>query len=86
MTEQSDNLQLNTKAEKTKAASKRKQPVEADLQEAEETSTASPNDEEDECDLYGRLIAKKLRKLPESQRERMMYEIQGLFMKCSQIR
>jgi hypothetical protein len=37
--------------------------------------------EDDECDLYGKLIAKKLRRIPESEREQLMYEIDGLFLR-----
>lgn len=36
--------------------------------------------EEDECDLYAKLLAKKLRKYPSSMRETMMYKIDGLLM------
>jgi hypothetical protein len=37
----------------------------------------------DECDLYGKLIAKKLRKIPESEREQLMYEIDGIFLRAN---
>jgi hypothetical protein len=37
--------------------------------------------DDDECDLYGKLIAKKLRRIPESEREQLMYEIDGLFLR-----
>lgn len=36
--------------------------------------------EEDECDLYGKIFAKKLRKLPDNEREIFMYEINGMFV------
>ncbi|KAB0803045.1 hypothetical protein PPYR_00015 [Photinus pyralis] len=36
--------------------------------------------EEDECDLYGKMLAKKLRKLPEEKRQLFIYEIDGLFI------
>lgn len=35
--------------------------------------------EEDECDVYASLLAKKLRKYPERMRDRIMYKIDGLF-------
>lgn len=35
----------------------------------------------DKCDLYGKLIAKKLRRIPESEREQLMYEIDGHFLR-----
>ena len=34
---------------------------------------------EDECDLFGRLVAKKLKRIPEDEREDLMYEIGGFF-------
>lgn len=37
--------------------------------------------EEDECDLYCKLLAKKLRGLPENERTIFMYEIDGMFIK-----
>ncbi|KAI5730206.1 hypothetical protein M8J76_011220 [Diaphorina citri] len=36
--------------------------------------------EEDECDLYGKLLAKKLRKYPAASRDRIMYKIDGLLL------
>lgn len=36
--------------------------------------------EEDECDLYGKLLAKKLRKLSEDERQNFMYEIDGMYI------
>lgn len=36
--------------------------------------------EEDEYDLYGRIFANKLRKLPENERELFMYDIDGMFV------
>jgi hypothetical protein len=37
--------------------------------------------DDDECDLYGKSIAKQLRRIPESEREQLMYEIDGLFLR-----
>ena len=37
--------------------------------------------EEDECDLFGKMLAKKLKKLPEYEREEFMYEIDGMFIR-----
>lgn len=39
--------------------------------------------EDDECDLFTKLLAKKLKKLPNHERELFMYEIDGLFIKRS---
>ncbi|XP_043269097.1 uncharacterized protein [Venturia canescens] len=39
------------------------------------------NCEDDECDLYGKLIAKKLRKISEKDRQEIMYEIDGLLIR-----
>lgn len=39
------------------------------------------DDDEDECELYGKLIVKKLRKFPDHVREELMYEIDGLILK-----
>lgn len=36
--------------------------------------------EEDEYDLFAKMLAKKLRKLPEQERELFMYEIDGMFI------
>lgn len=36
--------------------------------------------EEDECDLYGKMIAKKLRKIPEHERDTVMYELDGFLL------
>ncbi|VEN61808.1 unnamed protein product, partial [Callosobruchus maculatus] len=36
--------------------------------------------EEDDCDLYGKLIAKKLRRFSEEERVLVMYEIDGIFL------
>ncbi|KAF9417730.1 hypothetical protein HW555_005237 [Spodoptera exigua] len=43
-------------------------------------SERPPPPEEDECDLYSRLLAKKLRGLPKDERQIIMYEIDGLFI------
>ncbi|CAK1578599.1 unnamed protein product [Parnassius mnemosyne] len=34
---------------------------------------------EDECDIFGKLIAKKLKKIPEHEREEIMFDIHALF-------
>ncbi|XP_049803781.1 uncharacterized protein LOC126238953 [Schistocerca nitens] len=39
------------------------------------------NSEDDECDMYGKLLAKKMQELPQDDRKLMMYEIDGLFIK-----
>ncbi|KAJ8915431.1 hypothetical protein NQ315_003192 [Exocentrus adspersus] len=36
--------------------------------------------EDDECDLFAKILAKRLRKLPENERQVMMYDIDGLFV------
>jgi hypothetical protein len=36
----------------------------------------------DECDLFGKIIAKQLKKILESKREELMYEIYGIFLTC----
>lgn len=36
--------------------------------------------EDDECDLYAKLLAKKLRKYPERMRDRIMYKVDGLLL------
>jgi hypothetical protein len=33
--------------------------------------------DDDECDLFGKIIAKIWKKIPESEREELMYEIYG---------
>nr|CAH7740413.1 unnamed protein product [Callosobruchus chinensis] len=40
------------------------------------------NREEDDCALYGRLLAQKLRRIPERRRETLMLEIDGLVIKA----
>lgn len=35
--------------------------------------------EDDEYDLFGKMLAKKIRKLPEHEREVFMYEVEGLY-------
>uniref|UniRef100_A0A0A9W1X7 Serine/threonine-protein kinase atg1 n=1 Tax=Lygus hesperus TaxID=30085 RepID=A0A0A9W1X7_LYGHE len=40
-------------------------------------------DTEDECDLFGKLIAKKLKKMPEHEREDVMFEIERVFHNVS---
>ncbi|CAD7090173.1 unnamed protein product [Hermetia illucens] len=44
-------------------------------------SKPSRADEEDECDLYAKLLARKMRELPKDDRKLMMYEIDGLFIR-----
>ncbi|XP_028173206.1 uncharacterized protein LOC114362137 [Ostrinia furnacalis] len=39
------------------------------------------NKKEDDCDLYGRLLASKLRKYSDNERQEIMYEIDGLLLK-----
>lgn len=36
--------------------------------------------EEDECDVYAKLLAKRLRKYPERLRDKIMYKIDGLLL------
>ncbi|KAL1450805.1 hypothetical protein WDU94_003125 [Cyamophila willieti] len=43
-------------------------------------STKKDNDGDDECDLYAKLLAKKLRKYPDNMRDRIMYQIDGLLL------
>ncbi|KAF6201355.1 hypothetical protein GE061_005803 [Apolygus lucorum] len=38
------------------------------------------DEEEDECDLYGRILAKKLRRLPELDRAVLMHDIDGMMI------
>ncbi|CAH1962081.1 unnamed protein product [Acanthoscelides obtectus] len=46
-------------------------------------NVVSRNDEkEDECDLYGRMLAKKLRKIPEFQREYLMHDINEMVLRA----
>ncbi|XP_023947478.2 uncharacterized protein LOC112052579 [Bicyclus anynana] len=40
----------------------------------------STSADDDECDLYAKLLAKKMRELPKVERHLMMYEIDGLFV------
>ncbi|XP_077297348.1 uncharacterized protein LOC143919042 [Arctopsyche grandis] len=41
--------------------------------------------EDDECDLHGKIVAKKLRKLPEDERTKIMCEIYNMFMRYDQL-
>lgn len=43
-------------------------------------SIKSNDPQEDECDLFARILAKKLRKIPEQERELVMYEIDGMLL------
>lgn len=36
--------------------------------------------DDDEYDLFGKMLAKKIRKLPENEREVFMYEIEGMYI------
>ncbi|XP_045491091.1 uncharacterized protein LOC123690974 [Colias croceus] len=38
-------------------------------------------DDDDECDVFGKLIAKKLKRLPEHERDNIMFDIHALFRK-----
>lgn len=51
-------------------------------------NVASKNDDEkeDECDLYGKILAKKLRKLPEFEREFLMHDIDGMVLNAMRSR
>lgn len=40
-----------------------------------------PTQHDDDCDLYGKLLAKKLRKLSEEKRLKLMHDIDGMFMR-----
>ncbi|CAD7090172.1 unnamed protein product [Hermetia illucens] len=62
---------------KQKATTALSQLTNPPIQRPSETSRA---DEEDECDLYAKLLAKKIRELPKDDRKLMMYEIDGLFI------
>lgn len=44
------------------------------------TKRTSDKEDDDEYDLFGKMLAKKIRKLPEHEREIFMYEIQGLYL------
>jgi len=37
-------------------------------------------EDEDECDVYAKLLAKKLRKYPERMRDQLMYKIDGFLL------
>ncbi|XP_050424209.1 uncharacterized protein LOC126835579 [Adelges cooleyi] len=41
---------------------------------------AGDRQDEDEYDLFGRMLAKKIRKLPELERQVFMYEIEGMYI------
>lgn len=43
-------------------------------------SSKRANTEDDDCDLFAKILAKKLRKLPEHERLLLMYEIDGMFI------
>lgn len=44
------------------------------------TKRASDKEEDDEYDLFGKMLVKKIRKLPEHEREVFMYEIDGMYI------
>lgn len=44
------------------------------------TKRASAKEDDDEYDLFGKMLAKKIRKLPENEREVFMYEIEGMYI------
>lgn len=43
-----------------------------------------PLQEEDDCDLFAKMLAKKLRKLPEHERESLMYQMHGMLVNRNQ--
>ncbi|KAG5878353.1 hypothetical protein JTB14_008713 [Gonioctena quinquepunctata] len=45
------------------------------------SNTTHKNTCKDDCDLYGRLLATKLRSYSEIERQELMYEIDGLLLK-----
>jgi hypothetical protein len=49
-------------------------------------SNKRATNEVDECDLFGQVIAKKLRKLSADERDLMMYDIQGMFIRRRHLR
>lgn len=49
-----------------------------------ETIKSRRLEEDDECDLHGKVIAKKLRKIPETERMQLVCEIYNLFMRHEQ--
>ncbi|VVC41784.1 Hypothetical protein CINCED_3A019554 [Cinara cedri] len=44
------------------------------------TKRGSDKEDDEEYDLLGKLLAKKIRKLPEREREEFLYEIQGVYI------
>lgn len=44
-------------------------------------SVSTSAQQEDECELYGRMLAKKLRKFPEHERVQVMYELDGTIIR-----
>jgi hypothetical protein len=38
--------------------------------------------DDDECDLFGKLIAKKLRKIPQPKRGQLMLELEGILLRA----
>ncbi|XP_041987008.1 uncharacterized protein LOC121738824 isoform X2 [Aricia agestis] len=52
-----------------------------DMHEISQAYTINNPHEEDDCDRYVKILANKLRKLPEDERIIIMHEIDGLFVK-----
>uniref|UniRef100_A0A2A4IZX1 MADF domain-containing protein n=1 Tax=Heliothis virescens TaxID=7102 RepID=A0A2A4IZX1_HELVI len=50
------------------------------LNQALKNSKRHAPKEEDDCDLYGRLMAKRLRQFSETERQEIMYELDGLLL------
>ncbi|KAL4091735.1 hypothetical protein QTP88_026382 [Uroleucon formosanum] len=46
----------------------------------ETINTEDEKEDEDECDVYAKLLAKKLRKYPERMRDQLMYKIDGFLL------
>lgn len=49
------------------------------------TLDSKRSQEDDDCDLYGKNLAKKLRRLPVDERLQLMYDIDGIFMHRRQL-
>jgi hypothetical protein len=39
--------------------------------------------DDDECDLFGKLMAKKLRKIAQPKRDQLMYELEGIILRAN---
>lgn len=55
-------------------------PIKGGLIVENNVSSKRANTDEDDCDLFAKILAKKLRKLPEHERLLLMYEIDGMFI------